>query len=106
MPEKLESSSNFANKLWNASKFVLMNLEDYDGIYDEKDLCKEDKWILSKLNTLVKEVTNNIDNFDIGVSTQKYMISFGMNFVIGILKFAKLVYMIKHLQQEKQHNLH
>ena len=71
MPEKLESSSNFANKLWNASKFVLMNLEDYDGIYDEKDLCKEDKWILSKLNTLVKEVTNNIDNFDIGVSTQK-----------------------------------
>ena len=71
MPEKLESSSNFANKLWNASKFFLMNLEDYDGIYDEKDLCKEDKWILSKLNTLVKEVTNNIDNFDIGVSTQK-----------------------------------
>ena len=71
MPEKLESSSNFANKLWNASKFVLMNLEDYDGIYDEKDLCKEDKWILSKLNTLVTEVTNNIDNFDIGVSTQK-----------------------------------
>lgn len=71
MPEKLESSSNFANKLWNASKFVLMNLEDYDGIYNEKDLCKEDKWILSKLNTLVKEVTNNIDNFDIGVSTQK-----------------------------------
>ena len=71
MPEKLESSSNFANKLWNASKFVLMNLEDYDGIYDEKDLCKEDKWILSKLNTLVKEVTNNIDNFDIGVSIQK-----------------------------------
>lgn len=71
MPEKLESASNFANKLWNASKFVLMNLEDYDGVYDEKNLCKEDKWILSKLNTLVKEVTNNIDNFDIGVSTQK-----------------------------------
>ena len=71
MPEKLDSASNFANKLWNASKFVLMNLEDYDGIYDKNDLCKEDKWILSKLNTLAKEVTNNIDNFDIGVSTQK-----------------------------------
>lgn len=40
MPEKLESSSNFANKLWNASKFVLMNLEDYDGIYDEKTYVK------------------------------------------------------------------
>ena len=71
MPEKLESSSNFANKLWNASKFVLMNLEDYDGTYDKKDLCKEDKWILSKLNKLAKEVTINIDNFDMGVSTQK-----------------------------------
>ncbi len=69
--EKLDSASNFANKLWNASKFVLMNLEDYDGTIDEDNLCKEDKWILSKLNTLVKEVTNNIDNFDIGVSTQK-----------------------------------
>ena len=71
IPEKVESASNFANKLWNASKFVLMNLQDYDGTYDEKDLCKEDKWILSKLNRLIKEVTNNIDNFDIGVSTQK-----------------------------------
>lgn len=71
MPEKLDSASNFANKLWNASKFVLMNLEDYDGKVDEKDLCKEDKWILSKLNTLAKEVTANIDNFDMGVSTQK-----------------------------------
>ena len=71
MPEKLELASNFANKLWNASKFVLMNLEDYDGTYNEKDLCKEDKWILSKINTLAKEVANNIDNFDMGVSTQK-----------------------------------
>ncbi len=71
IPEKLESASNFANKLWNASKFVLMNLEDFDGSFDEKDLCKEDKWILSKLNRLVKEVTENIENFDIGVSTQK-----------------------------------
>ena len=71
IPEKLESSSNFANKLWNASKFVLMNLEDFDGKVYESTLCKEDKWILSKLNTLIKEVTTNIDNFDIGVSTQK-----------------------------------
>ena len=71
IPEKLDSASNFANKLWNASKFVLMNLEDYDGTLNEGDLCKEDKWILSKLNRLVKEVTENIENFDIGVSTQK-----------------------------------
>jgi valyl-tRNA synthetase len=71
MPEKLDSASNFANKLWNASKFVLMNLEDYDGNVDESTLCKEDKWILSKVNNLAKEVTTNIDNFDMGVSTQK-----------------------------------
>ena len=76
MPEKLESASNFANKLWNASKFVLSNLpENSDELMtsDElpKDLCYEDKWILSKLNTLIKEVTNNLDNFDLGVATQK-----------------------------------
>lgn len=71
MPEKLDSASNFINKLWNASKFVLMNLEDYDNEYSEGDLCKEDKWILSKLNTLAKDVTVNIDNYDMGVYTQK-----------------------------------
>ncbi len=77
MPEKLESASNFANKLWNASKFVLSNLPEEDlnkmMTSDElpKDLCYEDKWILSKLNTLIKEVTNNLDNFDLGVATQK-----------------------------------
>ena len=69
--DKLDAASNFANKLWNASKFVLMNLEDYDGNEDLESLTYEDKWILSKLNTLVKEVTNNIDNFDLGVATQK-----------------------------------
>ena len=71
MPEKLEAASNFANKLWNASKFVLMNLEDYEDNTNELNLCYEDKWILSKLNTIIQEVTNNIDNFDLGVATQK-----------------------------------
>jgi len=72
MPEKLEAASNFANKLWNASKFVLMNLEDYDnGKVDLNNLCYEDKWILSKLNRLAKEVTNNMENYEIGVATQK-----------------------------------
>lgn len=72
LPEKLESASNFANKLWNASKFVLMNLEDFE--YKEIDLEKllyEDKWILSKFNKVAKEVNNNIDNFDLGVAIQK-----------------------------------
>ena len=71
MPEKLDNASNFANKLWNASKFVLMNLEDYNGAFDEENLCKEDKWILSKMNNLASEITSNIDNFDMGVYAQK-----------------------------------
>jgi len=72
MPEKLEAASNFANKLWNASKFVLMNLEDYNKENVNLDnLCYEDKWILSKLNRLSKEVTNNMENYEIGVATQK-----------------------------------
>ena len=106
MPEKLESASNFANKLWNASKFVLMNIkkpigtplfgrnaespevgncvEDGTGKalseqtaidsimdIDVSKLEYEDKWILAKLNTLIKEATANLDNFDMGVYAQK-----------------------------------
>ena len=74
MPEKLESASNFANKLWNAAKFVLMNIDSDNMQNTEIDISKleyEDKWILSKLNTLVNEITTNIDNFDIGVYAQK-----------------------------------
>ena len=71
IPAKVEQGANFANKLWNASKFVLMNLEDYTGEYDKSKLCKEDKWILSKVNKLAEEMSRNIDNFDLGVATQK-----------------------------------
>lgn len=74
MPEKLESASNFANKLWNASKFVLGNLEGYKDVEFkdiENSLTYADKWILSKLNKLIAEITNNIDSFEIGVFAQK-----------------------------------
>ena len=77
MPEKLELASNFANKLWNASKFVLGNIkEDIDISFMQseelpQDLAYEDKWILSKLNNIIKEVTNNLDNYDMGVALQK-----------------------------------
>jgi len=71
LPSKVEQGANFANKLWNASKFVLMNLEDYDENYDLLKLCKEDKWILSKANRLAKEMATNIDNYDLGVAAQK-----------------------------------
>ncbi len=75
MPEKLEAASNFANKVWNAAKFVLMNLTDYnvgvDAYIDPKNLMVEDKWILSKLNTLISEIKVNMDNYDLGVALDK-----------------------------------
>ncbi len=71
IPSKVEQGANFANKLWNASKFVLMNLEDYDEKYDLSKLTIEDKWILSKANKLASELATNIDNYDLGVACQK-----------------------------------
>ena len=72
IPERVESSRNFANKLWNASRFILMNLpDDQKAPYLPKDLSLEDKWILSKYNSLVKDVTDNLDKFEIGVAVQK-----------------------------------
>jgi len=73
MLEKLEQASNFANKLWNAARFVLMNLEDFDenASISIEQLKEEDKWIISKLNSLVKEVRNNLDSYELGVATQK-----------------------------------
>lgn len=71
IPAKVEQGANFANKLWNASKFVLMNLKGFDGNFDLSNLQVEDKWILSKANKLAEELSNNIDNYDLGVAVQK-----------------------------------
>lgn len=68
--DKVEASRNFNNKLWNASRFVLMNL-DKDTKIDMLELTNADKWILSKVNTLSKEVTENMNNYDLGVAAQK-----------------------------------
>ncbi len=71
--EKCEAMRNFANKVWNASRFVMMNLGDLEA-YDlpaAEALEREDKWVLSKLNTLVKEVTENLDSYEIGVASAK-----------------------------------
>ncbi|ADK16510.1 MULTISPECIES: valine--tRNA ligase [Clostridium] len=72
-PERVEASRNFANKIWNASRFVLMNIdEDLMSKYkDCKDYSGADRWIMSKLNTLVKEVTDNIEKFELGIASQK-----------------------------------
>ena len=70
--EKVEASRNFANKLWNAARFVLMNLDENEPApYVPENLAIEDKWILSQFNTLAKEVTASLDKFELGLAVQK-----------------------------------
>ena len=85
MPEKLDQASNFANKIWNAAKFITNSLEPdekivefYNKVYNAEKkefngemLRIEDKWILNKLNKLILEITNNIENYDLGVALDK-----------------------------------
>ncbi|HJA70218.1 MAG TPA: valine--tRNA ligase [Candidatus Lachnoclostridium stercoravium] len=70
--ERVEASRNFANKVWNASRFIMMNMEkaDTDKVSLD-DLTMADKWILSKANTLAKDVTDNMDKFELGIALQK-----------------------------------
>ncbi|MEG1500308.1 MAG: class I tRNA ligase family protein, partial [Clostridia bacterium] len=71
--EKIESAKNFANKIWNASKFVIMNLKNNKEIlnYSQQNLCLEDKWILAKFNTLVKEVSHHFNKLDLSLALEK-----------------------------------
>ena len=68
--EKCEAMRNFANKIWNASRFVMMNLS-IDKVELPEKLELEDKWILSKLNTLIREVTDNLEAYELGVASAK-----------------------------------
>ncbi|MCI6582678.1 MAG: valine--tRNA ligase, partial [Oscillospiraceae bacterium] len=72
MDEKVKASRNFANKLWNASRFIMMNLPDdfkFTGLPENLNI--EDKWIVSKFNDLAKAVNDNLDNFELGVAVSK-----------------------------------
>ena len=69
--EKIEAGRNFANKLWNASRFVLMNFGEEDFTCDESKLTIEDKWIRAKANKAIKEVTECMDKYDFGIALQK-----------------------------------
>ncbi|MEE0419725.1 MAG: valine--tRNA ligase [Lachnospiraceae bacterium] len=71
--ERVESSRNFANKVWNASRFIMMNLEkaQVPEKMDLAGLTQADKWILSKVNTLAKDVTENMDKYELGIAVQK-----------------------------------
>ncbi len=69
-PERCEAMRNFANKIWNASRFVMMNLTiEKNELPDKLEL--EDRWILSKLNSLIREVTENLDKFELGIAASK-----------------------------------
>lgn len=71
--ERVEASRNFANKVWNASRFIMMNLEkaEVPAEIDLSSLTSADKWILSKVNTLAKDVTENLDKYELGIAVQK-----------------------------------
>ncbi|MBU5469870.1 valine--tRNA ligase [Falcatimonas sp. MSJ-15] len=70
--ERIESSRNFANKVWNASRFIMMNIEKAEGReVSIEELTDADKWIISKMNTLIKEVTDNMEKYELGVAVQK-----------------------------------
>mgnify|MGYP001030182044 CR=1 FL=1 len=77
IPEKLEQAANFANKIWNAAKFIIMNTPDKEKVKEvlssinTAPLAIEDKWILNKLNKLVVDITRNIENYDLGVALDK-----------------------------------
>ena len=69
--ERVEANRNFANKVWNASRFIMMNMEGKEVTDASDSLEPVDKWIISKLNSLVKEVTDNMENFELGIAVQK-----------------------------------
>ncbi len=69
--ERVEASRNFANKIWNASRFIMMNMPEEGLKTENPSLEPVDKWILSKLNTLIKDVTDNMDSFELGIAVSK-----------------------------------
>jgi len=69
--ERVEANRNFANKIWNASRFIMMNMEGKEVTDASDALEPADRWIISKLNSLVKEVTENMENFELGIAVQK-----------------------------------
>ena len=96
MPEKLDQASNFANKIWNAAKFIIMNRPEEEKIIEfskgenTDKLSIEDKWILNKLNKLVVEITNNIEKYDLGVAIDKIYSFLWNEFCDWYIEMAKI----------------
>ena len=88
LPERCEAMRNFANKIWNASRFVQMNLT-IDKVELPKELTQEDKWILSKLNDVIPAITTNMDAFELGVAAQKIYDFIWDNYCDWYIEFTK-----------------
>ena len=88
--ERVENGRNFANKIWNASRFILMNLGDED-IHKPapEDLSMADRWILSEINTLIRDVTENMDKFELGIALGKIHDFIWEEFCNWYIEFAK-----------------
>ena len=97
--ERVEASRNFANKVWNASRFILMNMkENVIDRPDEKLLTPADRWILSAVNTLTKDVTENMDKFELGIAVQKVYDFIWDEFCDWYVELAK--YRIYHAEED------
>ena len=97
MPEKLEQASNFANKIWNAAKFIIMNRKEEEKIIEfskesnlQEKLQVQDRWILNKLNKLVYEITNNIEKYDLGIAIDKIYNFMWNEFCDWYIEMAKI----------------
>ena len=88
--KRIVASRNFANKLWNATRFVLMNVDENDDIeFKNLDLSLEDKWILKRLNNVVEEVSNNLDKYEIGLAASRIEDFIWEEFCDWYIEFAK-----------------
>ncbi|HIX63482.1 MAG TPA: valine--tRNA ligase [Candidatus Mediterraneibacter colneyensis] len=97
--ERVEASRNFANKVWNASRFILMNMKDETVEAPEDSLLQPaDRWILSKVNTLAKDVTENMDKYELGIAVQKVYDFIWDEFCDWYVELAK--YRIYHAQED------
>ena len=89
--KRILASRNFANKLWNASRFVLMNIEDGDDLnFDGKNLELEDKWILKRLNDVIVDVSKNLDKYEIGLAADRIEDFIWNEYCDWYIEFAKI----------------
>lgn len=105
--ERVENSRNFANKIWNASRFIMMNMEkaDFSNV-KLSDLTIADRWILSKVNDLAVEMTDNMEKYELGIAVSRYMTSYGKNSVTGISRWLSQDFTMMQTRQRQQPSGH